>query len=317
MPITQEQSAQETSPMQSQEPSANPETVKLQSMAKEHVHHLESAEKPHSPLIRSTVIDSEAYPKYEVEVGRVLFSINNEEAAIYMPVQDETVSFKQDIENIGQPDVKAMINSTFGLGVVLHSADKNGLEVLGQVKSQLVARKDDRYFAYDFRPEYQKELQTLLRFVEIDKPEATPKWRGVPEIKCSPWLVENMSSQLDIAVRATMAFESERVLNQSAETKLATEFTEQLKKAFPDHKVRATLKAHERGHLAQVQVDGADFTIEETSLVGEGSILEESTKARGNRSSARIAQQKLYPVWDAFHEGIKDMQGFNAADMDM
>lgn len=301
--------------------------------AKQYVLENQSDEKPSSPPQRVTEVNSEAYPKFEVQVGNVLFSINSAEAAIYFPsseamkrlvLEEQTPApnelIKQSVSvSAPTPETaeqsRQLINSAFGIAAILHSIEENKLVTSGYSEHAVYAKdKEGRSFIYDFRPEYQQGRQSIVRFVEAEHPTILDSAADVvPAVTCVPYLIENMSSQLSIAVKAGLSIESNITTELSEGKKLEAKFNKILREAFPD--LHSHIGLHELPDQIKVSmsIKGKDFALEESCVIANGEIQEEKSQKHGGKNIPTETINKSQHIWNSFCSDVSQyemMQSF-------
>jgi len=277
------------------------------------VHTQASEDRLYSPTIRCTTVGSSEFPKIEVQVGPVLFSANNEEAAVYLPDlgvsslnPENSLHVKLPLQQAKPEDIHRMVANTYGLGVTLENIRRNNLQPIGLANDKLYTAKDGKYFAYDFNSDFQLPSQTLLRVWEMDSaPEC--KWDQVPPIYCQPRLVEVMSSQLDIAARATINAPVSAPPVKSAEQELEESASEKLKTIFPAAKTRVQVLAGQNEQSFSLAVQDPDCFIEESGQINELGELVESSIAKGARQKISDYQRQALPIWQELTQKMVEL----------
>jgi len=166
----------------------------------------------YAPKVTVYQADSDTFPKVEVQVGKVLFALNNSGAAVYYPDLDPSakhLSQKVDAEVLTEEAARKMLANAIGLGVTLNTMEAHGIALAGQQPTRVVGSTKDGNIEFNHSPAFQCANQTILRvstpLTDNDKSLATTSyWKNLPEIYCNPNLIENMAETLDIATKAIL-----------------------------------------------------------------------------------------------------------------
>lgn len=264
----------------------------------------------YAPPVRCSTVGSTEYPKIEVQVGPVLFSANNEEVAVYLPdlnvdsfSPENSLHIKVPLDHADPSDIQRMVANTYGLGVTLDNMRKNNLQPIGLSDDKLFAHKEGKSYAYDYRNDFQLPGQTLLRVWEMEQtPEC--KWDKVPSIYCQPRLVEVMSSQLDIAARATINAPTVCQAEPSPTRELEKSTLLRLQTIFPTAKSIVRVAEEQNEMTFSLSVQDQEISIEERGEINEMGELTESTQAKGPRQKIADYQQQVLPVWEELSQAM-------------
>lgn len=159
-----------------------------------------------APKVSIYQAESDSFPKVEIQIGKVLFVLNNSGAAIYYPDTDpkaKHLSEKIDANVLTESSARKLLANAVGLGVTLHIMEVNDITPVGQTADKLIGQTKEGIIEFDYSPQFQYASQTLLRVRGAEaKDLVTGSLNSTPKIYCKPNLIEPMAETLAIGTVA-------------------------------------------------------------------------------------------------------------------